>query len=146
MAKTIMIAANDPNLIYLLQRYAEESGFRDCQDWLGRGHVLDQRAQDTKPAVDYLGNRACPGSMGLGHPAPAQSRTRQRTIFPSRFTPGLTRKSARPGEGVDGYLQKSVLYDDFVAAFKHAGVHVLRKEPMEEQTTARPSLRFLGGQ
>ena len=27
MLKTILIAANDPNIIYLLRRYAEASGF-----------------------------------------------------------------------------------------------------------------------
>ncbi len=28
MSQTIMIGANDPNITYLLQRYAEESGFQ----------------------------------------------------------------------------------------------------------------------
>ena len=49
MPQTIMIAANDPNIIYLLQRYAEESGFQTVKT--SQDTEVLPLAQQVKPAL-----------------------------------------------------------------------------------------------
>ncbi len=119
MTKTIMIAANDPNLIYLLQRYAEESGFRTIKTGWGED-VLDL-AQKTKPAMIIL-EIELPGTKGweILRWLKAEPATYNIPIVVYSW---LDEEVCSQVEGVAGYLQKSVLYDDFLAALKHAGVH-----------------------
>ncbi len=52
MPKTILIAASDPNIIYLLQRYAEASGFQTVS--AGQGEELLQVARQTHPDLIVL--------------------------------------------------------------------------------------------
>ena len=61
MPQTIMIVANDPNITYLLQRYAEESGFRTVSACQGKD-VLDL-AHHTHPVLIIL-DTELPGSAG----------------------------------------------------------------------------------
>ena len=52
MPKTILIAASDPNIIYLLQRYAEASGFHAVN--AGQGKELVQIARQIHPELIVL--------------------------------------------------------------------------------------------
>ncbi len=52
MPKTILIAASDPNIIYLLQRYAEASGFQTVS--AGQGKELLQVARQIHPDLIVL--------------------------------------------------------------------------------------------
>ena len=66
MPQTIMIVANDPNITYLLQRYAEESGFRTVSACQGKD-VLDL-AHHTHPVLIIL-DTELPGKRRPQHAA-----------------------------------------------------------------------------
>jgi len=119
MPQTIMIAANDPNITYLLQRYAEESGFQTVN--VGQGKDVLDLAQRSKPALIILDIELPETSGGkVLRRLKAEPATRN---IPVVVYSCLNEEVEEWGEGVDGYLQKSVMYDDFVAALKHAGVY-----------------------
>jgi len=119
MPQTIMIAANDPNIAYLLQRYAEESGFQTVNVSQGKD-VLDL-AQQSKPALIILDIELPETSGGKvlrrlkAEPATCN--------IPVVVYSCLDEPLDDWGEGVAGYLQKSVMYDDFVAALERAGAY-----------------------
>ncbi len=118
MAKTIMIAANDPNLIYLLQRYAEESGFGTVKTGWGEDALI--LAQNAKPAVIIL-EIELPGTKGWEILRWLKAEPTTHNI-PVVVYSWLDEEACSQVEGVAGYLQRSVLYDDFLAALKQAGV------------------------
>ncbi len=119
MPQTIMIAAHDPNITYLLQRYAEESGFRTVSACQGRD-VLDL-AHHAKPALIIL-DLELPGTTGQkmlrGLRAEAET-----CDIPVVVYCGVDDPPEEWGEGVAGYLPKTVMYDDFVAVLQRTGVH-----------------------
>ncbi len=124
MAKTILIAATDPNIVYLLQRYAEEGGFQAvCSS---PENELLQLARQVQPVLIVLQVEQ-PGivwqqalqslksdAVTVGIPVIAYS------CFDEMLD--------SPVEGVSGSLQKSVLYSDFVRALEQAGVPVYRSQ------------------
>ena len=120
MPQTIMIAASDPNITYLLQRYAEESGFQAISVCQGRDVLA--LANNTHPTLIIL-DAELPGPAGadLLHRLRAEAATRP---IPVVIYTGLDEPLAEWDEdgAVAGYLAKSVMYDDVVAALKHAGV------------------------
>ncbi len=118
MAKTIMIAANDPNLIYLLQRYAEESGFGTVKTGCGEDALT--LAQNAKPAVIIL-EIELPGTKSWDILRWLKSEPTTHNI-PIVVYSWLDEEVCSQVEGVAGYLQRSVLYDDFLAVLKQAGV------------------------
>jgi CheY-like chemotaxis protein len=120
MTETILIAATDPNIVYLLQRYAEESGFQAVCS--GQEKELLQVAQQIQPVLIVL---------QIEPPEAIWREALQRlksdpimggipVIAYSCFDEVLD----SPIEGVAGLLQKSVLYNDFVLALERAGVPV----------------------
>ncbi len=124
MTETILIAATDPNIVYLLQRYAEESGFQAvCSS---QEKELLQVVQQIKPVlivlqiepseVVWLEVLQCLKSDTVTDNIPV--------IAYSCFDEVLD----KPIEGVAGFLQKSVLYSDFVLALEQAGVPVDRSK------------------
>jgi CheY-like chemotaxis protein len=132
MPQTIMIAAHDPNITYLLQRYAEESGFQTVSACQGKD-VLDL-AHHARPALIIL-DIELPGTTGekLLRGLKSQAMT---CNIPVVLYPGLDDAADGPTDdwmesvagsagvaGVAGYLPKSVMYDDFLAVLEHAGVH-----------------------
>ena len=119
MPQTIMIAANDPNITYLLQRYAEESGFRAVSVCQGRD-VVDL-ANDAQPALIIL-DVGLPGTSGPHMLRRLQAETSTRDI-PIVVYSGLDDIVEEQCDGVAGYLPKAVLYDDFVAMLEHTGVY-----------------------
>jgi len=119
MPQTIMIAANDPNIAYLLQRYAEECGFQTVNVCQGKD-VLDL-AQRTKPALIILDIELPETNSGK---VLRQLKTEPATHdIPVVVYSCLDEPLDDWREGVNGYLQKSVMYDDFVAVLRRAGAH-----------------------
>jgi CheY-like chemotaxis protein len=124
MPQTIMIAAHDPNITYLLQRYAEESGFRTVSACQGKD-VLDL-AHQAHPALIIL-DVELPGTAGpkLLHGLHAAAATRN---IPVVLYSGLDDApdlgdAATVNAEIAGRLPKAVMYDDFIAMLEHAGVH-----------------------
>jgi CheY-like chemotaxis protein len=120
MSKTILIAVTDPYIVYLLQRYAEESGFQVVRS--SQEKELLQLIQQIQPVLIVLQIEPpevvwrqvlqCLKSDPIIGRIPV--------IAYSCFDEG------NPIEGVAGFLQKSVLYSDFVLALEQAGVPVDR--------------------
>ena len=113
-----MIAAHDPNIVYLLQRYAEESGFKAIKASQSKD-ILDL-ARHTNPALIILDiempGMACENVL-----------RRLKTEPATRHIPVIIYscldEQALDQEGAAGYLQKSIMYDDFLAVLKHTGIY-----------------------
>jgi Amt family ammonium transporter len=119
MPQTIIIAANDPNITYLLQRYAEESGFQTVSACAGKD-VLPL-AHRIHPALIILDcDLPDAASKKMLHNLRAAADTCQ---IPVVIYSGLDEPPEEWDEGIAGYLPKAVLYDDFVAVLEHTGVH-----------------------
>ncbi|MBN1218031.1 MAG: response regulator [Anaerolineae bacterium] len=118
MTQTIMIAANDPNIIYLLQRYAEESGFQTVK--AGQDTDVLNLVQQVKPALIIVEVNP-PGTMGWE--VLRWLKTEPSTCnIPVVVYPYLGEEMGERLEGVVGYLQESVMYDDFLATLENAGL------------------------
>jgi CheY-like chemotaxis protein len=120
MCKTILIAVTDPNIDYLLLRYAEESGFQTVR--LGQENELLPLARQVQPVLIVL------------QIEPPKTVWRQ-ALQCLKSDPIIGRipviayscfDEGNSIEGVAGFLQKSVLYSDFVLALEQAGVPVDR--------------------
>ena len=120
MSETILIAVTDPNIVYLLQRYAEESGFQAVCS--GQEKELSQLARQIQPVLIVL---QIESSEAVWQPALQSLKSDPVTgcipvVAYSCFD------EVSPVEGITGFLQKSILYSDFVAALEQAGVPVDR--------------------
>lgn len=113
-----MIAANDPNIIYLLQRYAEESGFQTVKT--SQDTDVLNLARQVKPALIIV-EINLPGTMGWEVLRWLKAEPGTRDI-PVVVYASLDEDMCDPIEGVVGCLQESVMYDDFLATLKNAGV------------------------
>ena len=118
MPQTILIAATDPNIVYLLQRYAEATGFRTIETSPDKD--VQELAQQMAPALIILENDF-PGRVLLSvlERLKAASATCK---IPIVLYSCLDTEPSKPFEGVAGYLLKSVRYDDFLAVLKQAGM------------------------
>jgi CheY-like chemotaxis protein len=117
-SKTILIAATDPNIIYLLQRYAEASGFQTAHCGFGDG--LIKLAKQVNPVLVVL------------QIEPPES-TWQQSLIMLKAEPVTERipiiayscfdeMICHQVDGFTSILQKSVLYGDFLTALERAGV------------------------
>lgn len=126
MTKSIIIAVNDPNILYLLRRYAEESGFETasasrCKD------VLDLLAQPANPSLIILDSellgptarKAGTHPLGMWHKLEVEAAARSIPVVVYSY---LDEPAGGCHEGVAGCLPNSVMYDDFLAALRSAGV------------------------
>jgi CheY-like chemotaxis protein len=118
MLRTILIATNDPHMAYLLQRYAEECGFQAAQTSQGTD-VLDL-ARQLAPALIIMETQL-PGAAGQDIVRWLKTEPSTRDI-PVVFFSFWDDNVCDEVEGVAGYLQKSVMYDDFVRVLGNAGV------------------------
>lgn len=128
MPQTIMIAAHDPNITYLLQRYAEESGFRTVSVCQGKD-VLDL-AHQTHPALIILDlELAAASGPTLLHGLRTAAATRN---IPIILYSGLDDAAESPDTesvgDIAGCLPKAVMYDDFVAMLENVGVYHTEQE------------------
>ncbi len=119
MSRTILIAAGDSNIVYLLQRYAEKSGFHSVQV-NPRGNPA-AFAQQIRPALvileeDPIGN----ANSDILDALKARPET---SGIPVVIYSCMDTEVARQVQGVAGYLLKSVRYDDFVTVLRQAGVY-----------------------
>lgn len=126
MTKSIIIAVNDPNILYLLRRYAEESGFETasatrCKD------VLALLAQQESPSLIILDSELLGANarktgthpLGMWHKLEVEAAA---ASIPVVVYSHLDEPAGECHEGVAGCLPNSVMYDDFLAALKSAGV------------------------
>jgi two-component system cell cycle response regulator DivK len=118
MPKTILIAASDPNIIYLLQRYAEASGFQAVN--AGQGRELQQIAKQLHPDLIVL-------EIELPEILAKKALSRLKSDPATSDIPVVAYSCYdevifTPDDGAVTCLQKSVMYGDFLAALEQAGV------------------------
>ena len=121
MTKTIVIAAHSPGTIYLLRRYAEESGYRAVQ--VGHDEDVPRVVAQAHPAVVVVEvGLPAMGWMTLGQLA-ADDATRAIPIVVCSWAEEA-QCGAQPElmERTAGYLQKPVLYGDFLTTLGELGV------------------------
>ena len=118
MTEPLLLAATDPNSIYLLRRYAEESGFvvvhaNEVEDVL----LLARRV---KPAVIIV-ETGLPGMADrrVWLALKADEVTRH---IPVVVYSWFEEEADDPVQGVASYLQHPLLYEGFLAALRKAGV------------------------
>jgi CheY-like chemotaxis protein len=117
--KTVIIAVNDPHILYLLRRYAEESGFQPVSARQGQD-LLPLLVCQANPALIIL-DVEWPGTIGpkISRRLKAEAATRN---IPVVVYSSLDEPAEEWNDGVAGYLPKSVMYDDFVATLQHVGI------------------------
>jgi two-component system cell cycle response regulator DivK len=118
MPKTILIAASDPNITYLLQRYAEASGFQT--ERASQGHDLQALVRRIHPDLIVL-------EIEIPE-APARQALRSLKAdactadIPVVVYSCFDEVNCSTADGAASCLQKSALYTDFLAALAQAGV------------------------
>jgi len=117
-SKTILIAATDPNITYLLQRYAEASGFQTVH--CGFGSELTRLARQVQPVLVVL-------QIEPPESAWQQSLSGLKTDPGTEHIPIMAYScidevACLQVDGIASILQKSVLYSDFLLALEQAGV------------------------
>lgn len=132
MPRTILIAAADPNIIYLLQRYAEASGFTSIS--AAQGTDLVNQVRSINPVLIVL-EIELPDTVGikaLRH-LKNDAHTSDIPVLVYSCFDEITNMAL---EGVSGYLQKSILYSDFQSAVSKAGVRVGSHSDLDEPLSA----------
>lgn len=118
MCKTILIAANDPNIIYLLQRYAEASGFKVARSDFG--DALVDQAKAINPVLILLEIEPPESSWRpYVQQLKADPLTQSIPIVLYSYFEEMVRS---PEDDIAGFLQKSIMYNDFISALDKAGV------------------------
>jgi CheY-like chemotaxis protein len=116
MSQTIMIGANDANTAYLLQRYAEESGFQPVP--VRQSEDIVASADRLQPAVIILDIALVPTTAWeVLRRLKSDPATRR---VPVVIYSCLEEPPEDWREGLDGFLLKSAMYDDFVAVLERA--------------------------
>ena len=117
MAKTILLAATDPNIAYLLQRYAEESGFATvCTP---ESQAMLDVARAAHPALIILQVEQ-PSTMGRHMLAELKAEPRTSDIPIVVYS--YSDDSEGLLEGAAGRLNQAVLFDDFLMMLENVGV------------------------
>lgn len=116
MPQTILIGTIDPNITYLLQRYAEESGFETAH--VSQSDDVFALAFRLQPALVIL-------DVELLEQADREVLRRLKGAAATREIPiiiysYLDEPPDDWRDRADGYLPKSALYDDFVGVLKRA--------------------------
>ncbi len=116
MVQMIMIGTDDPNITYLLQRYAQESGFQTAH--VGSSTDLLDLARQLDPALIIL-------DVELARTTDREVLRRLRADPTTRRIPVIIYSCLEEPmedwtEGADGYLSQSIMYDDFVAMLQRA--------------------------
>ncbi len=118
MPQTILIVVDDPNILYLLQRYAEKTGLRAIA--AHQNQDIGALAQEAKPAVIILEDDF-PGTLYRTTLHQLKSVQLTRTI-PVVVYSCLDPAAENTVEGVAGLMRQSVKYADFLATLEQAGV------------------------
>lgn len=118
MPDTMLIVENDPTLIYLLRCYAHESGYQTVSTSLSKD-VLTM-ARRNRPAVIVLdADLPNTGEQEVLRSLKAEPATQS---IPVVVCSWKEREELAQAEDAAAYLQKPLLYRDFVAALVDAGV------------------------
>ncbi len=120
MPKTILIAASDPNIIYLLQRYAEASGFEA---------VITGPAKDLRQLVQRVQPDLVVMEIELPDDPARQALNSLKADPITRLIPVVVYScydevNCNAIEGADSCLQKSAMYSDFLVALEQAGIEM----------------------
>ncbi len=116
MPKKVLIAADDPHITYLLQRYARQSGLEPVQTSFATAMGL---LQDAQPALIIVELDSLHGSCDTLEALSKQARARSIPIV--AYT-SSDQQFPDPPLAIAAYLRSSVLYDDFVATLRLVGV------------------------
>jgi CheY-like chemotaxis protein len=112
--RTALIVEDNMACVYLWRRYTMESGFRPITTASGREALeLAQREHPSLVVLDVM----LPDIQGweVLHALKADPATRD---IPVLVCSGFFEEERSMAEGADGYLQKPVLYDSFLAALE----------------------------
>jgi CheY-like chemotaxis protein len=120
MPGTILIAAGDANIVYLLQRYAEAAGFQAVE--ATPENDLVELAKQTMPVLIIVEN-SIPGPFDPSVLRRLKAATPIAEI-PIVIYSCLDAQVSQPRDGVAGFLYRSVRYDDFITILKQAGIPV----------------------
>lgn len=118
MLNTILIAANDPNIIYLLRRYAEASGFQVVR--CDFGEDLLHLARQVSPVLILLEIEP-PETSWRPYLKQLKADLQIKNI-PVIVYSCFDEMICDPVDEVASFLHKSVMYNDFIAALNKAGV------------------------
>ena len=118
MPKTILIAASDPNITYLLQRYAEASGFQTVR----ANQDLDLQSLVMRILPDLIVLE-----IELPEEPARQALCRMKAdpltaVIPVVVYSCYDEVNLSTADGAASCLQKSAMYSDFLAALAQAGV------------------------
>ena len=116
MSQSIMIGANDANTAYLLQRYTEESGFQPVP--VRPSDDIVAAADRLQPALIILDIALVPTTAWEVLRQLKSDPVTQRV--PVVIYSCLEEPPEDWREGVDGFLLKSAMFDDFVAVLERA--------------------------
>ena len=125
MTRHLLLAATDPNSIYLLRRYAEESGFAFVH--ASEGKEVVRLARRVRPAAIIL-ETGLPG-MADQNDLLALKREEATRSIPVVVYCWSQEEAEDWAQAVAGYLQHPLLYDDFLAALRIAGVCPPKDDP-----------------
>ena len=120
MGKTVLIAANDPHIAYLMQRYARRSGFETLQT--PTAEEVPGVAQKVHPALIILEMDSLPQSEG------ALQQLSENAVTSGIPVVAYTSCDQGPEDcapHIAAHLRASVLYDDFVGVLRQVGVYPL---------------------
>jgi CheY-like chemotaxis protein len=117
-APAALIIEDDVTCLYLWRRYMEKSGFRAISTPEGK-MALDMARQE-KPDLVVL-DILLPDADGWDVLRALKTDPSTRHI-PVLVCSALYEESQSLSRGADGYLQKPVMYDDFLAALSSIGI------------------------
>lgn len=117
--RCILIVATDPNIIYLLQRYAEASGFHTTTCELGGN--LAQCAKQVDPVLIVMQFDSIEPTWH--HSVSALKTDPMTESIPIIAYSCLDELDNCQVEGIASVLQKSMLYGDFLQALASVGIY-----------------------
>lgn len=118
---TVLIIEDDPDSIYLMQRYLRSTGCRVVSTSMGEEAVA--LAQQEKPTAIVL-DIALLGRMDGWEVLRALRSNISTSDIPVVMCSALEEEAQGREAGADGYLHKPVLYPDFRSALIHVGLNI----------------------
>jgi CheY-like chemotaxis protein len=109
----------DPDFFYLMQSFAERSGLRAVH--VSRGHDALPAARGERPAVVFL-EADSPAEMPAWEVLKALKADEATHTIPVVVFSWINEEEHAMEEGADVYVQKPVMYVDFIDALAVAGI------------------------
>ena len=121
MTESVIIAVNDPHILYLLQRYAEESGYQPVNAAQSKDvlNLLDRQPSPALLILDVEFSEVTSQKTPLGLKAAARNHHVPIVLYSC-----LEEPSDDWDDGIAARLPRAVMYDDFVGALRRAGLRV----------------------